>query len=103
MTKQLEAVLACMKVIHNIFVQVGVTDPNCVYACTNYVDRRLAYLKRNNLTLSKQQSIELAESFTNFINVLDANDSYFLPKSGRYHLQVPKTNLIQIIEILKNY
>lgn len=101
---QLESVMECYKIINNIFREdFGVEDPSCVYLCTNYVDRRLGYLliyqQEHKKEIKESNRKQLASSLENFLNNLDENETYILPKSGTYSLTVPLSTLRQVIDI----
>ena len=103
---QSESVKQCYKVIDDILIEVGIKDPACLYLCTNYVDRRLGYLmayfNEHQLIYTDDQKQRLAKCLKNFLNNLSEDDTYILPKSGTYNLDVPKSTLLQIIELMEN-
>jgi hypothetical protein len=103
---QFEAVKQCYKTIDDIFREVGVQDPACVYICTNYVDVRLGYLMNyfieHQIDYTQDQKTRIATCLQMFLDNLSENDTYILPRSGTYELKVPKSTLVRIVELMQN-
>jgi hypothetical protein len=103
---QFEAVKQCYKTIDDIFREVGVQDPATLYLCTNYVDTRLGYLmiyfNEHKIDYTPDQKTRIATCLKMFLDNLDKNDTYFLPRSGTYELKVPKSTLLQVLEVMQN-
>lgn len=101
---QLETVINCYKTFDQILIEVGVKDPCSLYLCTNYVDRRLGYLmmyfNEHHIEYSPKYKKMISSCLQQFLDHLNENDTYVLPKSGTYKLEVPRSTLLDIVKIM---